>query len=56
MSNEEIKNLALKHGFTERKQADGAYDLNLYVYAFANALTRARAAIEAVHGIKGGAV
>ena len=38
MTNEEIKNLALKHGFTERKQADGEYDLSPYVYAFANAL------------------
>lgn len=41
MTNQEIKALALKHGFTEQQQADGGTDLNLYVYAFANALVEA---------------
>ena len=38
MTNDEIKKLALRYGFTERQQADGTTGLNLYVYAFANAL------------------
>lgn len=38
MTNEEIKKLALQYGFTERQQADGSIGLNLYVYAFANAV------------------
>lgn len=35
---EEIKSLALEHGFKERDQGDGKYDLNPYVYEFARAL------------------
>lgn len=38
MTNEEVKKIALQFGFTERNQADGTFGLDLYVYAFANAL------------------
>ena len=38
MTNDEIRDLALSHGFTLRSQPDGAMDLNPYVYAFARAL------------------
>ena len=38
MTNDEIRALALSHGFTFRPQPDGLMDLNPYVYAFARAL------------------
>ena len=38
MTNDEIRTLALSHGFTLRPQPDGLMDLNPYVYAFARAL------------------
>lgn len=38
MTNEEIRKIALAHGFTERLQPDGTTDLNAYVYAFARAM------------------
>lgn len=38
MTNDEIRDLALSHGFTLRSQPDGAMDLNPYVYAFARTL------------------
>ena len=38
MTNDEIRALALSHGFTLRPQPDGLMDLNPYVYAFARAL------------------
>lgn len=38
MTHDQIKALALSHGFTERQQADGSTDLNGYVYAFAEAM------------------
>lgn len=40
MTNDEIRDLALSHGFTIRSQPDGAMDLNPYVYAFARALIK----------------
>ena len=36
--NNKIRLLALKNGFTLKKQPDGQYDLNPYVYLFAHAL------------------
>ena len=41
MTSEEIRLLALEHGFTERLQPDGTMDLNAYVYAFACAMFEA---------------
>ena len=38
MTNDEIRDLALSHGFTLRPQPDGSMDLNPYVYAFARTL------------------
>ena len=38
MTNNEIRALALSHGFTLRPQPDGSMDLNPYVYEFARAL------------------
>lgn len=38
MTNEQIKQLALAHGFKLKTQPDGAVDLNPYVYDFARAL------------------
>jgi hypothetical protein len=38
MTKDEIKAIALAHGFTLRTQPDGTQDLNPYVYAFAEAL------------------
>ena len=38
MTNDEIRALALSHGFTLRPQPDGSMDLNPYVYEFARAL------------------
>lgn len=38
MSNEQIKQLALQHGFKLKEQPDGTVDLNPYVYDFARAL------------------
>ena len=38
MTRDQIKAIALAHGFTERQQADGSMDLNGYVYAFAEAI------------------
>lgn len=38
MKKEDIKLLALKHGFKLKKQPDGSWDLNPYVYEFAMAL------------------
>ena len=38
MTNDEIRDLALSHGFTLRSQPDGSMDLNPYVYAFARTL------------------
>ena len=38
MTNDEIRALALSHGFTLRPQPDGLMDLNPYVYAFAREL------------------
>jgi hypothetical protein len=38
MTRDEIRDLALKHGFTLRQQPDGRVDLNEYVYEFAKAL------------------
>ena len=38
MTNDEIRAMALSHGFTLRPQPDGSMDLNPYVYAFARAL------------------
>lgn len=40
MTNEEIRALALAHGFTLREQPDGSTDLNHYVYTFAMAMYR----------------
>ena len=40
MTNDEIRALALSHGFTLRPQPDGSMDLNPYVYAFARALIK----------------
>lgn len=40
VTDEEIKALALRHGFTERDQGDGRMDLNPYVYTFARALLK----------------
>lgn len=48
MNNEEIRKIALSHGFTERLQPDGTTDLNAYVYAFARAMFEAgRSAVPA---------
>lgn len=41
MNNEEIRKIALAHGFNERMQPDGTTDLNAYVYAFARAMLEA---------------
>ena len=38
MTNDEIRALALSHGFTLRPQPDGSMDLNPYVYGFARAM------------------
>ena len=38
MSREEIRSLALKHGFHLKEQMDGTMDLNEYVYAFVYAI------------------
>lgn len=38
MDKEQIKALALKHGFKLKEQPDGTMDLNPYVYEFAEAL------------------
>lgn len=38
MSNDEIKALALQHGFKLKEQSNGDMDLNPYVYEFAAAL------------------
>ena len=38
MTNDEIRAMALSHGFTLRPQPDGSMDLNPYVYEFARAL------------------
>jgi hypothetical protein len=35
LSDAEIRELAFQHGFADRAQEDGKYDLNSYVYAFA---------------------
>ena len=45
MTNDDIKRLALRHGFTERMQPDGAMDLNPSVYDFALAIGLECAAI-----------
>lgn len=42
MTNEQIKQILLAHGFKEKEQSDGRYDLNSYVY------TAVRAAISLV--------
>lgn len=42
MTNEQIKELALKCGFKERPQANGLDDLNPYVYDFAHTLLAAQ--------------
>ena len=38
MTNDDIRKIALAHGFTERLQQDGTIGLNAYVYAFARAM------------------
>ena len=38
MDKEQIKALALEHGFKLKEQPDGSMDLNPYVYEFAKAL------------------
>lgn len=44
MTRDEIRNIALSHGFRDRPQGDGSLDLNPYVYRFAEALIEAQAA------------
>lgn len=41
MTDDDIRALALSHGFTLREQPDGRMDLNPYVYEFARALISA---------------
>lgn len=38
MTNDQIKEIALKSGFKLKEQSDGSTDLNPYVYDFARAL------------------
>ena len=42
MTNDQIKELALAHGFKLKEQPDGKMDLNPYVYDFARALILSR--------------
>ena len=44
MTNDDIRRIAVEHGFTLRPQGDGSLDLNPYVYRFAEALIEAQAA------------
>ena len=41
MTNNEIHEIALAHGFRDRPQPDGTTDLNAYVYDFARAMFEA---------------
>lgn len=51
MTEEQIKKVALEHGFSERRQPDGSFDLNPYVYTFAQNLMEA--ALEATRPVNG---
>lgn len=48
MTNDEIRNIALEHEFTLRRQPDGGpLDLNGYVYDFARAIIAAQKEVDA---------